>query len=248
MELLGNDLAGEESADPTRRLSLSHPGSRCPHCGHAITAFENIPILSYLRLRGRCSACHSPISLRYPLVEAATAVLSVAVVWRFGLDWGTAAALGLTWVLIALSLIDLDHHLLPDAIIFPVLWLGLLVSLSGIYTDPSSAIIGAAAGYLVLWTVYQIFKRTTGKEGMGYGDFKMLALFGAWFGWQYLPQIVLVSSMTGAVVGLAMILSGGRGRSQPIPFGPFLAVAGWVALMWGREINSAYMNWLGTPL
>jgi leader peptidase (prepilin peptidase) / N-methyltransferase len=226
-------------------LTLSSPGSRCPHCGHAIGPLENIPILSYLVLRGRCSACGERIGLRYPLTEAITALLSVAIVWRFGPGWEAAAALILTWGLVALAGIDLDTQLLPDAITQPLLWLGLLLSLGGLFADPRSAILGAAAGYLSLWAVFHLFRLATGKEGMGYGDFKLLALFGAWLGWQYLPQIVLASAVVGALVGLALILSGRQGRDIPIPFGPYLAAAGWIALMWGETINRAYTGWAG---
>jgi len=228
-----------------RSLSLAYPGSRCPHCGHAITALENIPILSYLFLRGRCSGCGASIGLRYPLIEAITALLSVAVVWRFGPGWETAAALVLTWGLVALAGIDLDTQLLPDAITQPLLWLGLLLSLGGFFADTQSAVLGAAAGYLSLWAVFHLFRLATGKEGMGYGDFKLLALFGAWLGWQYLPQIVLGSAVVGAMVGLALIASGRQGRDIPIPFGPYLAAAGWIALIWGEAINRAYVGWAG---
>jgi len=231
--------------DGSPSLSLAHPGSRCPHCGHAITALENIPILSYLFLRGRCSACGASIGLRYPLMEAITALLSVAVVWRFGPEWEAAAALVLTWGLVALAGIDLDTQLLPDAITQPLLWFGLLLSLGGLFTDTQSAVLGAAAGYLSLWGVFHLFRLATGKEGMGHGDFKLLALFGAWLGWQYLPQIVLGSAVVGAMVGLALIASGRQGRDIPIPFGPYLAAAGWIALIWGDAINRAYVNWAG---
>lgn len=227
------------------QLSLSSPGSRCPHCGHAIRPLENIPLLSYVVLRGRCSACGARIGLRYPLTEAATALLSVAVVWRFGPGWEAAAALVLTWGLVALAGIDLDTQLLPDAITQPLLWLGLLLSLAGLFTDPNSAILGAAAGYLSLWAVFHLFRLATGKEGMGYGDFKLLALLGAWLGWQYLPQIILGSAVVGALVGLVLILSGRQGRDIPIPFGPYLAAAGWIALIGGEAINRAYTGWVG---
>jgi leader peptidase (prepilin peptidase) / N-methyltransferase len=227
------------------RLTLSTPGSHCPHCGHAIRPLENIPILSYLFLRGRCSACAAPISLRYPLVEAMTALFSLAVVWRFGPGWEAAAALVLTWGLVALSGIDLDTQLLPDAITQPLLWLGLLLSLIGLFSNPQASILGTAAGYLSLWLIFHLFRLATGKEGMGYGDFKLLAVFGAWLGWAVLPQIALVSAVVGALVGGAMILSGRQDRDVPIPFGPYLAAAGWIALLWGDAINSAYLNWSG---
>ncbi len=224
----------EQSREP---FNLLRPRSRCPQCGHQITAFENIPILSYLILKGRCSGCGTSISPRYPLVELITAVLSFIVAWRFGFSGQTAALLPLTWALIALSLIDFDHKLLPDNIIFPFLWGGLILSLFGIFANPQSAIIGAAIGYLSLWTVFQLFKLLTGKEGMGYGDFKLLALFGAWHGWQYLIHTILISSLVGAVIGILLILVRGHDRSVPIPFGPYLAIAGWISLLWGKQIN-----------
>ncbi len=225
-------------------FNLSTPRSRCPACGHLITPRENIPLLSYLLLKGRCAGCGKPISLRYPLVETLTALLSALVVWHFGFDWQAAAALLLTWALIPLIFIDLDHQLLPDDITLPLLWLGLGLSLFGIFTDPRSAILGAMAGYLSLWSVYILFKVVTGKEGMGYGDFKLLALFGAWLGWQAIPLIIILSSLTGAVVGITLILLRRHDRGTPIPFGPYLATAGWIALMWGEPITRAYLNLL----
>lgn len=247
-------LGGEDHLPPTpspesnRPLSLLLPASHCPHCHHPIRPHENIPILSYLMLRGRCSACQAHISARYPVVEATTALFTVFVIGQFGLTGPGIAALLLTWPLIALSLIDFDHQLLPDSITLPFLWLGLLLSLSGIFTDPPSAIIGAVAGYLCLWGVYQLFKRLTGKEGMGYGDFKLLGMFGAWLGWQAIPQIVILASLVGAIVGVSLIVVRGRDRNLPIPFGPYLAAAGWLSLMWGHDINRAYLTWSGlTP-
>jgi len=237
--------AAKAQSQPSPRLTLARPGSRCPHCGHALRVLENIPLLSYLFLRGRCSACGAPIGLRYPLVEAATAVLSVLVVWRFGVSWESAAALVLTWGLIALAVIDYDTQLLPDAITLPLLWIGLLASLAGWFTDSRSAILGAAIGYASLWGVFQLFRMVTGKEGMGYGDFKLLALFGAWLGWQHLPQLILLSALTGAVVGTLLILLRRHDRQVPIPFGPYLAAAGWISLMWGDAINQAYLTWTG---
>jgi leader peptidase (prepilin peptidase)/N-methyltransferase len=227
------------------RLTLSSPESRCPQCGHPIRPWENIPLLSYLLLRGRCSSCHNTISVRYPLVEAVTALLSVLIVWRFGLGWEAAAGLVLTWGLIALVLIDYDTQLLPDVITLPLLWIGLLLSLPGLFTDSHSAILGAALGYGSLWTIFQLFRLVTGKEGIGFGDFKLFAALGAWLGWQYLPQIILLSACTGALVGTALILSKRHERQVPIPFGPYLAVAGWISLMWGPEINRLYLQWSG---
>ncbi|MDD1631300.1 MAG: A24 family peptidase, partial [Methylococcaceae bacterium] len=200
---------------------------------------------SYLWLKGRCASCQQPISLRYPLVEALTAVVSIIVAWHFGYTPQAAFALGLTWVLIALTFIDLDHQLLPDNLTLPVLWLGLLLNLFSLYTDIQASVIGAIAGYMVLWLVYQLFKLVTGKEGMGYGDFKLLALFGAWLGWQYLPLIILLSSLVGALIGLSMIIIAKRDHNIPIPFGPYLAAAGWIALLWGNDLNQFYLATVG---
>ena len=237
-----------ETANPEQvaeKFNLSTPRSRCPHCGHAITALENIPVLSYLWLRGRCSDCGAKISLRYPLIEAITALLSVLVAWNFGFSWPALAGLFFTWALIALTMIDFDHHLLPDSITLPFLWLGLGLSLWVVFVDPASAIIGALAGYLSLWLVYWGFKLLTGKEGMGYGDFKLLAMLGAWMGWKMLPVIILLSSAVGAVVGIALILFRGRDRNIPIPFGPYLAAAGWIALLWGEDLINGYLRLAG---
>ena len=224
-------------------FDLVTPRSRCPHCGHLITALENIPVISYLVLRGRCRSCGASISARYPFVELLSAGVAVTVAWQFGVTWQTAFALLLSWALLALTFIDLDRTWLPDDITLPFLWLGLLVNTSGIFTDPVSAIIGAVSGYLVLWFVYQVFKKLTGKEGMGYGDFKLLAMLGAWLGWQAIPLIVILSSLVGTVFGLGFILLRRLGREQPIPFGPYLAIAGWIALLWGERITTAYLNW-----
>ena len=240
------ELTGREpSAENSEPFNLNQPRSRCPHCDHAITALENIPVLSYLILRGRCSECKSKISPRYPVVEITSALLTLFVAMHFGFGWQALAGIILTWALLALSLIDFDVQLLPDTITLPFLWIGLILSLFGIFTDPASAIIGAVAGYLSLWSVYQLFKLVTGKEGMGFGDFKLLALFGAWLGWQYLPQIVMISALVGAVVGVSLILTLGRDRNIPIPFGPYLAAAGWISLLWGESINQAYLQWSG---
>ena len=238
------DYLGEAAEDQSP-LSLLRPASHCPHCGHKIRFYENIPVLSYLWLRGRCSACQQPISVRYPLIELLTAVTSGVIAWHFGFGWQAGAGLLLTWALIALSMIDTDHQLLPDSITLPFLWLGLTLSLFPVFADMRSSLIGAIAGYLSLWTVYQVFKLLTGKEGMGFGDFKLLALLGAWMGWQALPMIILLSSAVGAVLGGTMIAIQGRDRAQPIPFGPYLAIAGWVALLWGEQISSAYLRWSG---
>lgn len=240
------ELAGLAApADPIEPFDLARPGSHCPACGHRLRAWENLPLLSYLLLRGRCSACQTPIGLRYPLVEGLAGILALLVVWRFGPEWRTLAALGLTWALLALTFIDFDVKLLPDGITLPLLWAGLLLSLGQGFTDPASAIIGAAAGYLVLWLAYQGFRLLTGKEGMGYGDFKLLAVLGAWLGWQALPQVVLISALLGSLVGVGLILFGGRHKDLPIPFGPYLALAGWIALLWGPQINAWYLGWSG---
>ena len=238
-------LGLEEDVSDSEPLSLSKPRSRCPACGHAISALRNIPVISYLLLRGRCANCDTAIGVRYPLVELATAALSLAVAWHFGVTWQTLAGLIFTWVLVALAMIDLDTQLLPDQITLPFLWLGLFFNLFGVFTDLQSAVIGAIAGYLVLWVVFQLFRLLTGKEGMGFGDFKLLALFGAWFGWQMLPQIILIASVVGAVSGLGLILLRRHEQGNPIPFGPYLAVAGWIALLWGQQINQAYLRLSG---
>ena len=230
------------AGQPTETFNLAKPDSRCPHCGHKIRAWENIPIISYLFLKGRCSGCNAGISIRYPIIEAVTAILSALAAWQFGLSWETAGALLLTWSLVSLTMIDVDHQLLPDSITLPFLWVGLTLNLFGVYTDLSSAVIGAMAGYLSLWSIYWGFKLLTGKEGMGYGDFKLLAMLGAWMGWQVLPVIILLSSLVGAVIGIAMIIIRGRDHNIPIPFGPYLAIAGLIAFYWGTDITNAYMR------
>ena len=214
--------------------------SKCPKCGHAIAAWENIPLISYLALGGKCSACKTRISFRYPLVELATAVLFTVTIWHFGANLQGATALLLTGYLIVMAVIDIDHQLLPDNLTLPLMWAGLLLNLGAVHTDLSSSVIGAIAGYIVLWSVYQLFRLLTGKEGMGYGDFKLLAALGAWMGWQLLPLIVLLSSVVGAVVGLLLMSTGRLKRDKPMPFGPFIAAAGWIALIWGRDIIDFY--------
>jgi leader peptidase (prepilin peptidase)/N-methyltransferase len=235
----------EPEATPNQPYNLLVPGSHCPQCKRSIRPWENIPIISYLLLEGRCAGCRTPISFRYPAIEALTAAISVAVAWHFGFTWQTASALVLSWSLVCLSFIDFDRQLLPDAITLPILWLGLFLSLFNIFTDSSSSILGAIFGYLSLWLVYHLFKIVTGKEGMGYGDFKLLALLGAWLGWSLLPTVVLLSSLVGAIIGVTMVVVFRHDRSIPIPFGPYLAIAGWIALMWGHDINSAYMRFAG---
>lgn len=245
IEYLGLDAAAYQEVGRGEVFNLLLPLSRCPYCQTPIKPYQNIPVLSYILLKGRCSACHHSISARYPIIEALTGLLSAIVAWQFGFSGQTFFALVLTWSLIALSFIDIEHQLLPDSITLPLTWLGLLLSLWGCFTDAHASIIGAIAGYLLLWSVYHVFKLATGKEGMGFGDFKLLAMFGAWLGWQYLPQIVLLSSLVGAVVGIGMILVGNLERSKPIPFGPYLAIAGWLALLWGKAINQFYFNIAG---
>ena len=235
------ELAGQE-APPAERYNLVLPRSACPACGHMITALENIPLLSYAVLRGKCAGCGARISPRYPAVEALTAALSAYVAWRFGFGIAAAAALLFTWAMIALTFIDLDTYYLPDSITLPLLWLGLLLNLGGTYATLPSAVIGAAAGYLSLWSVYWVFKWATGKEGMGYGDFKLLAVIGAWLGWQMLPLTILLSSLVGAAIGIVLIIFAGRGRSVPIPFGPYLAIAGMIALLHGPDLTRAYLG------
>lgn len=242
LEFLGQAIETEENTQP---FNLIYPHSRCPGCGAEIKPYQNIPVISYLFLQGKCGNCKIPISIRYPLIEAFTAITSAVVAWHFGCTVQTGFALLLTWSLIALSFIDIDHRLLPDTITLPMLWLGLLLSIFNLFTYSHASIIGAIAGYLVLWLVFQLFKLLTGKEGMGYGDFKLLALFGAWLGWQYLPVIILLSSLVGAVIGITMIVFAKHDRNTPIPFGPYLAAAGWIALIWGQDINQAYLNLAG---
>lgn len=237
---------GEEPA-PEERFDLAWPRSRCVHCGTQIHAWHNIPVLSWLLLRGRCASCKGSISARYPIVEALTGLLSLVVSWHFGATWATPAALVLTWFLIALSLIDLDHKLLPDNLTLPLLWLGILLSLYEpdglpIFTDLRSSVIGAAAGYLSLWSVFHLFRLVTGKEGMGYGDFKLLAAIGAWLGWQMLPLVIVLSAAVGSVVGIALIVTGQKSRQSQIPFGPYLAGAGWLALLYGGAIMDWYFG------
>ena len=243
-------LANPEQQTTAQRYNLIVPRSACPHCGTMITAAQNIPVISYLLLGGKCAKCKARISPRYPIVELVTGILSALVAWRFGFHWYTAAALLLTWALIALTFIDFDTQLLPDNITLPLVWIGLLLSLAHtpdaqLPVDPRSSIIGGVAGYMSLWSVYWLFKLITGKEGMGYGDFKLFAAFGTWLGWQMLPLIILLSAFTGAVVGITLIVARGRDRNIPIPFGPYLAAAGWIALMWGDQLVDSYLRFSG---
>lgn len=229
-----------------QRFNLAVPGSACPNCQAPISARDNIPLLSWLLLKGRCRHCQTKISVRYPAVELLTAVLATTIAWQFGFTQAAAILLLITYGLIALSFIDIDKMLLPDNITLPLLWLALLFSLSDqALVDPAAAILGAACGYLSLWAVYWGFKLLTGKEGMGYGDFKLLAIFGALLGWQQLPLIILLSSLVGAIIGATLLSIQGKDKATPIPFGPYIAAAGWIALLWGEQLTGAYLNYLG---
>lgn len=244
------ELLAEPGPDlPEGRFNLVVPRSRCPSCGKAIKAWQNIPVLSYLLLGAQCANCQKAIAVRYPLVELLTAVLAGVCAWHFGFGWEALMAIGLTLALLTISLIDADTHLIPDSIVYPLLWVGLTMSLfhplpgaQTLFIPPKDAIVGALAGYLSLWSVYQLFKLVTGKEGMGYGDFKLLAALGAWLGWQMLHLVVLISAVVGAVVGIAMIVFRGRDRQLPIPFGPYLAAAGWITMLWGEALWNAYLD------
>lgn len=226
-------------------LNLATPNSHCPICKTAIKPWQNIPVLSYLLLRGKCGNCATPIAPRYPVLELVTGLMTLALAWFFDLSPALLGAALLTWSLIALTMIDIDHQLLPDDITLPLMWLGLLFNLTATYATLPDAVIGAMAGYLILWSIYWVFKLLTGKEGMGYGDFKLLAALGAWMGWQVLPLIILLSSLVGAVCGIALMIIQRRGKEIPIPFGPYLAMAGWIALLWGDDIMSGYLGTLG---
>jgi leader peptidase (prepilin peptidase)/N-methyltransferase len=234
---------------PEGRYDLIAPRSRCPACNAPIKAWQNIPVVSYLLLGGKCAKCGKSISARYPLVELATAVLAAICAWRFGVGWEALMAVVLTLALLPIALIDAETQLIPDAIVLPLLWIGLAMSLfapmegaTTLFISPRDAIIGAMAGYLSLWSVYQLFKLVTGKEGMGYGDFKLLAALGAWLGWQHLHIIVLMSAVVGAIVGIALMVFRKHGREVPIPFGPYLAAAGWITMLWGDAIQNAYID------
>jgi len=237
-----SDVAKKLRRDPSPRYNLITPASTCPHCGHKIKAYENIPIASYVFLRGVCASCKAPIGIRYPLVETLSGVISAYIGWKFGLTLPMAGALVFSWALLALTVIDIDTQLLPDDITLPLMWTGLLFNLSNVFAPLPSAVLGAVGGYISLWSVYWLFKLTTGKEGMGYGDFKLLAAIGAWLGWKMLPIVILLSSMVGAIVGICLIVFTRHGRNTPIPFGPYLAAAGLIALFWGDAINRTYLQ------
>jgi leader peptidase (prepilin peptidase)/N-methyltransferase len=238
--LLG--LTSNSGSQADAPFNLVRPRSRCPHCHHLIPAFNNIPVLSYLILRGKCKYCNNRISLRYPFIELLTGVLTGFLAWHFGYTPQAFFAMIFTWSLICLTMIDFDHQLLPDDITLPLLWLGLACNLFNMFTNIYSSLIGAMLGYGILWVIFIGFKLLTGKEGMGYGDFKLLAMLGAWLGWEALPLIVLLSSLLGAVVGITLIVTGKQDRTNPIPFGPYLALAGWIALIWGHEITDIYLK------
>ena len=235
------ELQGQE-IPPAEPYNLLVPRSACPSCGHKITAIENIPLLSFLALRGKCADCKTPISKRYPLIEGLTGTLAGLIAWQFGCSGTALAAWAFAFALVALTFIDFDTQLLPDDITLPLLWLGLLFNLNSGFTDLHSALIGAVAGYLILWSIYWLFKLVTGKEGMGYGDFKLLAAIGAWFGWQLLPAVILLSSLLGSIIGIGLIVLARRERSVPIPFGPYLALGGIAALFWGQQLASYYLT------
>ncbi|MEQ8204737.1 MAG: A24 family peptidase [Woeseia sp.] len=244
------ELLAEPAGDlPEGRFDLVVPRSRCPSCSAQITALQNVPVISYLLLRGKCGHCKAPISARYPAIEVLTAVLTGLTAWRFGFGWEALAAIGLTWTLIAITFIDFDHQIIPDSLSLPLLWAGLSLSLFNpmagadvLFIAPKSAIVGALAGYLSLWSVYHLFKLVTGKEGMGYGDFKLLAALGAWLGWQELPVIIILSALVGAIMGIGLMAVRGRDRNVPMPFGPFLAAAGWLAMLYGPQIRSWWVS------
>jgi len=239
-----SELRGETIIKPLPALNLVNPRSECPHCEHKITALESIPIISYLALKGRCSQCNTSISLRYPIMEALTGIISGFIAWHFGYGFITVTAFIFAWSMVALAFIDLDTQLLPDDITLPLLWTGLLINLDNGFTDISSAVIGAASGYLFLWLIYWCFKIATGKEGMGYGDFKLLAVIGAWFGWKVLPLVILLSSLVGAVIGVGLIIAAKHKRDTPIPFGPYLVGGGLIVLFWGDQLNRTYLDLL----
>jgi leader peptidase (prepilin peptidase)/N-methyltransferase len=239
------ELLEIESETSDRPMSLAFPNSHCPACDAPIKPWQNIPVISYLILRGKCANCATPISKRYPILELVTGLMTMVLGVYFQTPVALAGVILFTWALIALTMIDVDHQLLPDDITLPLLWLGLLFNVFEVYTSLADAVLGAMAGYLILWSVYWLFKLVTGKEGMGYGDFKLLAALGAWMGWQALPLIILLSSLVGAILGIALIVARGRSKDVPMPFGPYLAIAGWIALLWGDTITQGYLAAVG---
>lgn len=241
---LKDGATNKSTNEVTPEITLSKPASTCPKCGHLIRFYENIPVISWLFLRGKCSKCQNKISIRYPLIEATTAMLSIVIADHFGVTLTTVFVILLTYALISLTMIDFDHMLLPDQITLPFLWLGLLVNINGMIVPLQDAVIGAVAGYMSLYLVFQAFKLVTGKEGMGFGDFKLVALFGAWIGWQLLPLLILMASAVGAIIGISLMLFKKHQREQAIPFGPYLAIAGWITLLWGNGIWTWYLGQL----
>jgi leader peptidase (prepilin peptidase)/N-methyltransferase len=240
-----HDMLGLPTETPLPTYNLLLPHSQCTHCEHRIRAWENIPVISYVFLRGRCSSCAMPISKRYPLTELACGLLSAFIAWHFGFGWPACMALVLTWGLLAMSLIDAEHQVLPDVLVLPLMWLGLIVNSFSLFVPLHEALRGAIAGYMALWSVFWLFKLLTGKDGMGHGDFKLLAMFGAWGGWQILPLTLLLSSLVGAVIGVILLRLRNAKTSTPIPFGPYLAIAGWIALLWGGQITDFYWQFVG---
>ena len=243
-EVALNDCAQKirEKNDVPARYGLIVPRSACPHCGHRIRAYQNVPVISYLLLHGKCAECKNKIGVRYPIIEAVSGLFTGFIAWHFGFGLAAFAAMVFAWSMIALSVIDIDTQLLPDSITLPLLWIGLLINIKGVFAPLDTAIIGTVAGYISLWSVYWLFKFATGKEGMGFGDFKLLAAIGAWLGWKFLPQVILLSSLVGAVVGVALIALRRNNRSTPLPFGPYLAAAGIIAMIWGPQINTVYLG------
>ncbi|OUS31068.1 prepilin peptidase [Thalassotalea sp. 42_200_T64] len=243
-ELLVDELkpVEEKKIEPT--LTLSKPASTCPKCGHKIKVWENIPVISWLVLKGKCSACANPISVRYPIIESLTGIASLIIAMHFGVSWQTLFMLVLTWSLITLTMIDADKMILPDQITLPLVWLGLILGLNGVFISIEQAVIGAIVGYMSLWSIFWLFKLITGKDGMGYGDFKLFAVFGAWFGWELLPLLILMASLVGAIVGISLMMFKNHQGSKPIPFGPYLAVAGWITALWGEGIWQWYLAML----
>ncbi len=233
------------NSDLNSTFNLVKPNSTCPKCKTAIKAWQNIPVVSWLFLKGKCASCSNPISARYPIVEAITALLSLVVAYSFGATEQALLYIAITWALVALTFIDIDHMLLPDQITLPLVWLALIAAVFGYTVTPADAIIGAACGYLSLWSVFWLFKLLTGKEGMGYGDFKLLAVFGALLGWQSLLTIILLSSVVGAIIGIALLTIQGKDKATPIPFGPYLAIAGWITMLWGEQLQASYFNLIG---
>jgi len=241
----GNSKPDSSNPNINEPFNLVKPNSTCPKCKTAIKPWQNIPIISWLMLKGKCASCSNPISARYPAVELITALLSLIVAYSFGATEQALLYIFVTWILVALTFIDIDHMLLPDQLTLPLVWLALIASVMGCTITPTDAIIGAACGYLSLWSVFWLFKLLTGKEGMGYGDFKLLAVFGALLGWQSLLTIILLSSVVGAIIGIALLSIQGKDKATPIPFGPYLAIAGWITMLWGNQIQGAYFNLIG---